>query len=158
LIRLVPGTDLAGIVENLSEKYNKQVVVLIDEYNVPVSENLGSPTVAENNREILKEFYSALKKADECLRFVFVTGVTVAPLWLPARLSQLNDLTLDENYAGICGFTCDEMENCLREHLPIVLKRMKTKGLMTEASVAPDLLELIIHRCDGYSWTAGLWS
>jgi hypothetical protein len=70
------------------------VVVLTDEYDVPGQRNLGDPTAAENNREILKEFYSALKY--------------------------------------------DEAENCFREHLPVVLKeRMKTKGLMPEASKGP---------------------
>jgi hypothetical protein len=73
------------------------VVVLIDEYDAPVSENTGGLPLALKFRDILKGFYSSLKGSDDCLRFVFVTGVTrYALMGLSAGLSQLKDLTFDE--------------------------------------------------------------
>ncbi|MDR1086155.1 MAG: AAA family ATPase [Deltaproteobacteria bacterium] len=100
---------------------------------------------------MLKEFYSALKKAGERLRFVFATGVTsCAFTGLPAGLNLLNDLTLDRKPAGIYGFACDEIESCLQGHPPIALHGMKGAGFMPEASAVTDLLESVKHRCCWY--------
>jgi hypothetical protein len=72
----IQGFDSADIIKKLYHKYKRQVVVLIDGYGMPVSENRDNPTVAEANRQILKEFHSVLTHADEFLRFVFLTGET----------------------------------------------------------------------------------
>lgn len=67
------------------------MVVLIDDYDAPVSEipaNLANPAVASESSRILKGFYSAFKDAGTFLRFVFVTGVTrYAFMGLPAGLN-----------------------------------------------------------------------
>ena len=63
-----------------------RAVVLVDEYDKPLLdvmdtgymvEHLGEQiTLEENNRNMLRAFYSTFKGADKYLQFVFLTGVT----------------------------------------------------------------------------------
>ncbi|MDR1165950.1 MAG: ATP-binding protein [Deltaproteobacteria bacterium] len=149
----LPGTDWFFILKKLREKYDKKVVVLIDEYDAPVSDNIDKRDLAITNSEILKSFYSGFKDADEYLRFVFVTGVTrYAFMGLSAGLNHLNDITLNEKYAGICGFTKDEFKNCFSERLPIVLEKMKKKKRVALDANVAFLTKKINGWYDGYSW------
>ena len=51
-----------------------------------------------------------LKALDENLKFVFLTGVTkFSKVSIFSDLNQLNDISISENYANICGITEDEM-------------------------------------------------
>jgi hypothetical protein len=73
-----PGLSLQKLIGEVSRKYNKRVVVLIDEYDKPIIDNIGNEnkTSALNAREVLRSFYSAIKASDQYLRFVFMTGVS----------------------------------------------------------------------------------
>jgi hypothetical protein len=149
----LPGTDLYLIIKRLKEKYDKKVVVLIDEYDAPVSNNIDNPGVALKNRDILRDFYSGFKDTDKFLRFVFVTGVTRYAFMGPsAGLNRLVDLTMSEDYAGICSFTLDEFDDCFREHLPGVLEKMKNNRSMDKEESLGDLRDKILKHYDGYSW------
>ncbi|MDR1167147.1 MAG: AAA family ATPase, partial [Deltaproteobacteria bacterium] len=147
------GLDLSIIIEKLSKKYNKNVVILIDEYDAPVSENLSNHALAIKNRDILKNFYSGLKGAEKFTRFVFVTGVTrYAFTGLSVGLNHLDDLTLDESFADICGFTHKELDNNFSPYFPSVLKQMKDDGVMAQEETVADLRAKILNFYDGYSW------
>jgi hypothetical protein len=65
-----------GLIRRAYEKTNTPVVVLIDEYDKPLTDTLGTPELHREVRERIQGFYSVLKAADQWLRFVFLTGVT----------------------------------------------------------------------------------
>jgi Predicted AAA-ATPase. len=71
-----PSQMFLELIQKLYEKYNQQVVVLIDEYDKPILDAIENIEVARENREILKDFYSVLKDADPYLKLVFFTGVS----------------------------------------------------------------------------------
>jgi hypothetical protein len=71
---------------------------------------------------------------------------------LSAGLNHLVDLTMSEDFAGICGFTLDEFDDCFREHLPVVLEKMKKNGSMAKAQSLTDLRAKILGKYDGYCW------
>ncbi|MEA1916715.1 MAG: AAA family ATPase, partial [Campylobacterota bacterium] len=74
------------------EKYNKKVVILIDEYDKPILDNIENTKVATIMREELKNFYSIIKGADEYLKFVFITGVSkFSKVSLFSGLNNLDD-------------------------------------------------------------------
>ncbi|NMA20956.1 MAG: AAA family ATPase, partial [Lentisphaerae bacterium] len=50
-------------------------VILVDEYDKPILNVLATPEAAAC-RDVLKGFYSTIKKCESLERFVFVTGVT----------------------------------------------------------------------------------
>jgi hypothetical protein len=148
-----PGRMLANLITGLREKSKTRVVLLIDEYDSPVSDNLHDLALAQANRTILKNFYSKLKSCDKSLRFVFVTGVTrYAFMGLSAGLNHLNDITLTPRYAGICGFTQYELEGCFREHLPVALESMRGQDPVPADATVADLKGIIGDWYDGYSW------
>jgi hypothetical protein len=149
----LPGTDLPFVIQALKEKYNEKVVVLIDEYDAPVSNNIDNPGLALKNRDILRDFYSGFKDTDKFLRFVFVTGVTrYVFMGLSAGLNQLYDLTLDEKFSNICGFTHDEFDGCFAEYLPGTLQELKRKNVLAPNATVSDLRRKILDWYDGYSW------
>lgn len=72
----------------------------------------------EAYRHIMKAFYGVLKSADRYLRFVFLTGVTkFAQVSVFSDLNQLNDISLDYDYATLCGITHAELVDNLTPEL-----------------------------------------
>lgn len=117
------GSKFRELIEKLCAKYGK-VVVLIDEYDKPIIDYIEKNTAkALENRDILKSFYSILKDADPHLKLVFITGVSKfsrvsrATVRIFSDLNNLNDITLDENYSGICGITQSELEQNFSQEL-----------------------------------------
>ncbi len=100
----------AEILEKAFEKYDQQVVILIDEYDKPILDNITNKEMATKARNILKNFYGIIKDNDRYIRFVFITGVSkFSKLNLFSGLNNLEDITIDENYAEICGYTHDDL-------------------------------------------------
>jgi len=65
----------------------------------------------EQYRNMLKAFYSVIKTCDQYIRFAFLTGVTkFSKVSIFSDLNNLKDISLHENYAGICGITQEELE------------------------------------------------
>ncbi|MDR2621173.1 MAG: ATP-binding protein [Dysgonamonadaceae bacterium] len=133
------------LIEKLHISTGKQVVILIDEYDKPIIDNLMAPEIIDGNKRILHDFYQILKAADEHLHFIFLTGVSkFAGVSIFSGLNNLNDITLDERHASLCGYTQQELESYFTEYLDETaeyLGRDKTK-----------LLDDIRFWYNGYSW------
>jgi len=113
-----PSQMFLELIQKLYEKYNQKVVVLIDEYDKPILDAIENIEVARENREILKDFYSVLKDADPYLKLVFLTGVSrFSKVSIFSGLNQLNDITIDPNFATVCGYTQSELENVFEDRL-----------------------------------------
>ena len=105
------------LITKLYKKYDKSVVVLIDEYDKPLLDNL-TKTKAEEIREELAGFYSILKSSEKFLKFVFLTGVSkFSKTSIFSKLNNLTDISLSKKYADICGYTQIEFENIFRDYL-----------------------------------------
>jgi len=95
-----------------------RVVVLIDEYDKPILDNIENPELAREMREILKGFYTILKGADAYIKFVMLTGVSkFSKVSLFSGLNNLRDITLDERFGTICGYTQNDLETVFAKHL-----------------------------------------
>ena len=106
------------LIEEAYLKYNKKVVILVDEYDKPILDNIENPEVARVIREELKNFYSVIKGADEFLKFVFITGVSkFSKVSLFSGLNNIQDITLNPNYATICGYRQEDVETVFAKHL-----------------------------------------
>jgi hypothetical protein len=102
----------ADFIEKLAKNNKKKVVILIDEYDKPIIDHLdwGDKTTARENRKILKNFYSVIKGSDEHLKFVLLTGVSkFSRVSIFSDLNNLDDITLDERYATLMGYTGEEL-------------------------------------------------
>ena len=106
------------LIAKSNEKYNQRVVILIDEYDKPILDNIETPDIAQEMREELKNLYSVLKSADADIKFVMLTGVSkFSKVSLFSGLNNLRDITLDERFATICGYTQNDLETVFKEHL-----------------------------------------
>ena len=108
----------AEIIKGAREKYGERVVVLVDEYDKPILDNIGDLSIAKELRDGLKNVYSVLKSQDANLQFVFMTGVTkFSKVNLFSGLNQLSDITIDDQFSSICGYTDKDLEEYFSEHL-----------------------------------------
>ncbi|OGT45553.1 MAG: hypothetical protein A3E82_00300 [Gammaproteobacteria bacterium RIFCSPHIGHO2_12_FULL_38_11] len=112
------NTKFKLLIEQLSSKYNQQVVILVDEYDKPILDNLENSDNAAYARSLLKSLYSVIKDSDQYLKFVFLTGVSkFSKAGLFSGLNNLNDITLDAQYADICGYTQADLEREFSDYL-----------------------------------------
>jgi hypothetical protein len=152
---LTPDEILLELVETLYIKENKRVAILIDEYETAIQKGINNITQAEENRIVLHDFYSALKSLadDDKTEVIFITGVAkFAQASIFSGFNNYNDLTLDEKYAAICGFTVDEFRKYFTEYLPDVLECNKSKGIILPDVDLDRFVDKIIEYYDGYSW------
>jgi hypothetical protein len=103
----------------------------VDEYDKPLLEVLENDAMEEHNKAVFKGFFGKLKNNDRYLRFVFITGVTkFSKVSIFSDLNQLEDISLDEAYSGICGMTEEEIRAAFQ---PELLRMAEKNGLTEEA-------------------------
>ncbi len=108
----------AELIEKAFNKHSQRVVILIDEYDKPILDNITNKDMAKRARDILKNFYSVIKDSDRYIRFVFITGVSkFSKLNLFSGLNNLEDITIDKNYAEICGYTHDDLLTVFKDRI-----------------------------------------
>ena len=100
-----------NLITSIYQKTQKQVVILIDEYDKPLLETVNDEELNKSYRLLLKAFYEVLKQCDRYIRFAFLTGITkFSKTTLFSGVNNLIDITLEDDYAGICGFTEAELD------------------------------------------------
>ncbi|MBR2765682.1 MAG: AAA family ATPase, partial [Blautia sp.] len=81
-------------------------VVLVDEYDKPLLDLIENRELETHTKKVFKGFFSRLKKADEYIQFIFITGVSkFHKVSIFSDLNQLRDISMSEDYAGLCGIT-----------------------------------------------------
>lgn len=130
-----------------AQSAGKRVVVLVDEYDTPLSDSIGNPELQEMFREQLHGFYSVLKKTERHIQFCMLTGVTkFGKVSVFSGLNNLRDISLENEYAGICGVTEEELRNCFGSGV-------ETLGEEQGWSVEHTFGELK-HNYDGYHFSS----
>ncbi|MDR3203862.1 MAG: AAA family ATPase, partial [Deltaproteobacteria bacterium] len=140
----------------LYENNNKtKVAALIDEYDAPVTNYMDDPTLAKANAKILHTFFAALKKptVSPCVHFTMVTGITRYALTsMDSGPNHLVDISLDPQYAGICGFTLEEFDPLFADRMEATLAGLKNSGKSKPPVNLADLKAEILKWYDGYNW------
>ncbi len=162
----IPGC-FSELIENIYEKYQQKVVILIDEYDKPILDNLTNTEQGLCAREILKTFYSVIKDNDRYLKFVFITGVSkFSKMNLFSGLNNLTDITIRPEYAAICGYTHHDIQAQFKEHLlDVDLEKLKQwyngydylGGEQNLVYNPYDILLFIDNHCEykDYWWSTG---
>jgi hypothetical protein len=133
------------LIEQLHKSTGQKAVILIDEYDKPITDHLSNPEVMKTNKETLHDFYQVLKAADDHIRFVFLTGVSkFSGISVFSALNSLEDITLDDQYAAICGYTQEELESNFTEYMDAVSQKLSMNR--------ETLLDEIRTWYNGYSW------
>ena len=83
---------LDDLITTAYRQTGKQVVVLIDEYDAPLLDVVHEDEKLPVLRNVMRNFYSPLKKCEPYLRFVFLTGITKFSQM--SIFSELNNICL----------------------------------------------------------------
>ena len=96
----------------------KGVVILIDEYDDPVAQLLHKPDDAEAVRGYLADFYHQMKDRTGKIRFLIITGVSkFTKMSVFSALSNLVDLSFDDDCATMLGYTEEELDTFFGDHM-----------------------------------------
>ena len=141
-----PALRFRDIIQSTAERYGRKVVILIDEYDKPLLQAIGNPVLQENYRQQLKAFYGVLKSMDSHIRFALLTGVTkFSKISIFSDLNNLQDISMDERFAAICGITEEELLATFEEDIRLLGENNR----MTPEETRLQLKE----RYDGYHFT-----
>ena len=128
------------LIKGLYKKYDKGVVILIDEYDRPITNNVEDGKNINEIRLMMDAFYQMIKGYEGMERFVFLTGIT--------RLSQLNnldDISRKQDYACMVGYTTDELDTYFKEYIENAAQQ---SGCTYE-----ELKDKLAHWYDGFKFT-----
>ena len=104
---------------------HRGVVILIDEYDAPVGHCLDDVAKAEAVRDRLSAVYSQMKNRTGDIRFLFMTGVSkFTKLSVFSALNNIVDISQDDEYATMLGYTEDELSANFEEHLRAHAEKM----------------------------------
>ena len=136
-LRLRHESSCGGmLIQTIHALYDRAgpVVVLIDEYDKPILDHIGDPEAAGAMRAVLRSFYTVLKSCDEYIRFVMLTGISkFTKTGVFSAMNNLNDISMDEAYGDIVGYTQQELEERFSDRIDITSEKM---GLSREELLA----------------------
>lgn len=144
----------AGIIKRACEQTGQRVVILVDEYDKPMLQAIGNGELQKEYCNTLKPFYGVLKTMDGCIKLAFLTGVTkFGKISVFSDLNNLDDISMQEMYVGLCGITGQEIHDNLEEELHELADAQK----MTYEEACAELK----RRYDGYHFvenTEGIYN
>ena len=143
---LSPSIAFGDLLNNIGEKYGKNsIVLLIDEYDKALVDFIDDQSIFDYNRDVLRGFYTNIKSYDACIKFTLLTGVSkIGKMSLFSGLNNINDISLDREYANLCGISQTELEVNFKEHIDNFV-RVEDKKII-------EVLELLKRWYNGYSW------
>ena len=120
------GLRLSELITATKMQSGENVVVLIDEYDAPLLDTMHNKDLFADVRQQLRKFFSPLKEADDKLRFVFITGISkYSQLSIFSELNNLKTITMNDEYAAICGITKEELVEQLEPEIQVMAEKLK---------------------------------
>ena len=130
---------------------NRQIVILIDEYDCQMTANINNETLYKQFQEKIKSFYANIKDKF-AIKFLGITGVTrLKDVAIFSVGSDINDITNDSAYSQMIGFTRDEIKKFYIDYLKLAASYENncTVDNVTEAQIE-SLLDRLAQNYDGY--------
>jgi len=144
LVNTFASRRFGELIKKIHRKTNKKVVVLIDEYDQPILSNLQNKDL-DTIQEDLGSFYQILKTNDKFIKFIFITGISkFAHVSVCSKLNNLDDLTLVDEFNGICGYLQDDLEANFQDYIQKLANKFKYSYI--------DAIDEIKAFYNGYSW------
>ena len=141
------GDRLNDIIQQTTEQYGEKAVVVLDEYDAPLLNVLHDEQRLKEVRQLMRTLYAPLKDCDPYLRFVFITGISkFSQLSIFSEINNLTVISMDDEYAALCGFTQQEIEEYFQEGI----KQLAEKE---ELSVE-QTLDKLRQMYDGYHFSS----
>jgi hypothetical protein len=146
-----PG--LADVTDAVCRKsQDTSLVLLIDEYDSPLSANLNNPDVFESIQSKMRSFFAAVKSYAGKFRLVFITGVSrFRHISVFSAGFNIIDLSLDPAFGEIVGYTEEEIRSYFKGYLirsAALLNRIPESGVTDQQINA--LMDELRRHYDGY--------
>lgn len=128
------------------QKTGRTVAILVDEYDKPMLQAIGNPSLSDELRDTLKAFYGVMKSSDQDIKFALLTGVTkFSKVSIFSDLNNINDITQNAMFHDICGITEQE----LHDNLDVEIEELAAANDMTKDECYAKLKK----QYDGYHFT-----
>lgn len=123
---------LPDLLEKLSEWLEDQapgsLVLLVDEYEAPLTATLEDPKLFNLILKDIFEFFSVIGSRDSAFRFMFITGImNFKNTGMLSELKDLADISLDPEYGSIVGFTAQELQDYFSGYIENAARQLEMK-------------------------------
>ena len=130
---------------------NRQIVILIDEYDCQMTANINNETLYKQFQEKIKSFYANIKDKF-AIKFLGITGVTrLKDVAIFSVGSDINDITNDSAYSQMIGFTRDEIKKYYIDYLKLASSYENNCSVddVTDTQLE-SMLDMMAQNYDGY--------
>ena len=130
---------------------NRQIVILIDEYDCQMTANINNETLYKQFQEKIKSFYANIKDK-LAIKFLGITGVTrLKDVAIFSVGSDINDITNSSAYSQMIGFTRDEIKKFYIDYLKLASSYENNCSVddVTDTQIE-SLLDRLAQNYDGY--------
>lgn len=122
----------------LKQQPDNSLVLLVDEYDAPLTRVLHQKVFFDGVQSILRAFYSVMKNAGAAFRFILITGITrFNHTGIFSGFNNLQDITLNPFFSTLLGYTEEE----LKSYFGAYLARAAEWHRMTEDQLLDQLRE-----------------
>ena len=130
---------------------NRQIVILIDEYDCQMTANINNETLYKQFQEKIKSFYANIKDKF-AIKFLGITGVTrLKDVAIFSVGSDINDITNDSAYSQMIGFTRDEIKKFYIDYLKLAASyENKCRVEEVTDTQIESMLDMMAQNYDGY--------
>ena len=109
----------------LSGVGSSSLVILVDEYDAPLTACLDQPELFAGVRSVMSQFFLTLKANEGCQRFFFMTGITkFSSTSIFSAFNNLQDISLDPFYGELLGYTEEELVSNFEDYLSLAAQTL----------------------------------
>ena len=130
---------------------NRQIVILIDEYDCQMTANINNEALYKQFQEKIKSFYANIKDKF-AIKFLGITGVTrLKDVSIFSVGSDINDITNASAYSQMIGFTRDEIKKYYIDYLKLAASYENNCRVeeVTDTQIE-SMLDMMAQNYDGY--------
>lgn len=140
------GVRFELLIKAAHESTGMPPVVLVDEYDAPLLDSMENPELQLTLKNEMRKLFSPLKDLGGILRFVFLTGISkFSQLSIFSELNNLKVITMNDDYAAICGITKEEV---LTQMQPEIQALADKNGMNFDGAC-----EALTRQYDGYHFS-----
>ena len=138
-----PNIVLSEIALNLN---NNSTVLLIDEYDAPLTHHINKKNELDDIMRTINNFYATVKQFADKFRFIFITGITrTSHISIFSAFNNLVDISVNDKFNTLLGFTQYDIEKFFDPYIECTAKNL---GMSKE-----DVYERLKQYYDGFQFS-----
>ena len=137
------------LIHTAAKEEQQRVVVLFDEYDSALQQTMYNEEEHEKMRDFYRSFFAVLKSESHYIFKIFLTGIMkFTQLSLFSVLNNISIISADDEYAGVCGFSHEDLQTYFKRHV----ERLADASEMTYDQA----YQAILDRYDSYSFSQSM--